>query len=373
MLTAGRVVVVGGYGTFGSRAAERLARHGDVSLVIAGRSAASAAEAARQYAAKGVPAVEHAVVDAERPDLDGLRALKPDVILNASGPFQSQSYALAEAAISVRAHYVDLADGRAFVTGIDRLDAAAKSAGILVASGASSVPALVTAVIDDRIGSFAQLTGIDYGIVPSGDFDPGLATTHSILGYVGKPFATRRHGRQTMVHGWQGVGSHVFPGIGRRWLGYCDIPDLDLLPRRYPSLQTVTFRAGLAMPAMHFGLWGLSWLARARLLQRPERLAPLLLAVKRRLAGFGGDTGAMFVTLQGTGLDGQPKAATWHLLAPGGRGPYVPPTPAVIIARKLLKGEITARGAMPALGLMTLGEFAAETADLGIVAGWTDA
>lgn len=371
MLEAGRVVVVGGYGTFGQRAAERLARHG-VSIVIAGRSRERAAAAADDLSKLSPALFEAATIDAERPDIDALRALRPAVILNASGPFQSQSYALAEAAIAVGAHYVDIADGRAFVTGIERLADAGRAAGVLVVSGASSVPALATAVIDDRIGTFARLTEVDYGIVPAGDFDPGIATTRSVLGYVGKPLATIRDGKRIDVYGWQGVGSHVFPGVGRRWLGHCDVPDLDLLPRRYPSLQTLTFRAGLASSAMFFGMWGLSWLARAGLIRRPERLAAPLLVVKRALRGFGGDTGAMFVTLNGLGRDGRAMSATWHLLGPKGRGPYVPPTPAVIIARKLLDGAITSRGAMPALGLMTLAEFKAEVGDLGITTQWDD-
>ena len=40
--------------------------------------------------------------------------------------------------------------------------------------------------------------------------------------------------------------------------------------------------------------------------------------------------------------------------------------PAVILARKLVRGEIAERGAMPALGLMSLAEFEAEAADLRI-------
>lgn len=369
MLTR-RVVIVGGYGTFGARAAERLARDATAAIVIAGRNGENAAAAAAALRAHTPTVIEHAVLDAERPSHDALRALRPAVVLNASGPFQSQSYALAEAAIAAGAHYVDLADGRAFVTGITKLDAAARAADVLVASGASSVPALAAAVIDSRLSDFAHLAGIDYGIVPAGDFDPGIATTRSILGYVGKPFTTLQDGKRVDVHGWQGVGSHVFPAIGRRWLGYCDVPDLDLFPARYPSLETLTFRAGLAVAPMHFGMWGLSWLVRAGLLRRPERLAAPLLSMKRLFAGLGGSTGAMFVTLAGTGHDGKPRRLTWRLLAPDGRGPYVPPTPAVIITRKLLDGAIGARGAMPALGLMTLDEFAAETADLGISTAW---
>lgn len=367
-----RVVVVGGYGTFGSRAAERLARDDTITITIAGRHLAAAAKAAAALAARTRATIEPAVIDAEAPDLDVLRALRPNVIVNASGPFQAQSYALAEAAIACGAHYVDLADGRAFVTGIARLDVAARAAGVLVVSGASSVPALSAAVVDDRLADFVRLLEIDYGIVPAGDFDPGIATTRSILGYVGKPIRTIERGRAVEVYGWQDLVSHAFPNIGRRWLGACDIPDLDLFPLRYGDVETIRFRAGLAVAVMHFGMWGLSWLVRAGVLRGAERFAGPLLAMKRRLTGLGGDTGAMFVTLRGVGADQMLLELTWHLLAPGGRGPYVPPTPAVIITRKLLDGVLDQRGAMPALGLMTLAEFITETVDLGIATQWSD-
>ena len=282
-----RVVIVGGYGIFGSRAAERLARRGDLTIVIAGRNGARAAQAAKDLSRSCGTMIEAVVIDAEAPDRNAIAALAPAVILNASGPFQSQSYALAEAAIAVGAHYVDIADGRAFVTGITRLDDQARRANVLVVSGASSVPALsAAAVIDQRIGDFARLTEIDYGIVPAGDFDPGIATTRAILGYVGKPIETRRNGKPALVHGWQHTTSHVFPTIGRRWIGACDIPDLALFPARYPDVETMMFRAGLAMAPMHFGMWGLSWLSRVGLLTRPEALAKPLLAAKRVLRGL---------------------------------------------------------------------------------------
>jgi hypothetical protein len=41
----------------------------------------------------------------------------------------------------------------------------------------------------------------------------------------------------------------------------------------------------------------------------------------------------------------------------------------VIVARKLARGEIEARGARPCLGLFTLAEFMAEIADLDIREG----
>lgn len=53
---------------------------------------------------------------------------------------------MARACIALGCHYVNLADARAFVAGIDALDADARSGNVLVVSGASSVPCLTSAV-----------------------------------------------------------------------------------------------------------------------------------------------------------------------------------------------------------------------------------
>src|SRR5256885_7469806 len=34
--------------------------------------------------------------------------------------------------------------------------------------------------------------------------------------------------------------------ICKRWLGSCDVPDLELFPQRYPTVRTVSFQAGFA-------------------------------------------------------------------------------------------------------------------------------
>jgi hypothetical protein len=165
------------------------------------------------------------------------------------------------------------------------------------------------------------------------------------------------------------------PGLGGRWLGRCDVPDLELFPARYPGLEAVKVYAALEVGAFHLGLWGLSWLVRAGLLRRPERIAGPLLAAKRRLGFLGSDRGGMVVILEGRDADRRPKRLTWHLVAGSGHGPYIPATPGVIVARKLLRGALPARGAMPCLGLFALDEFLAEMADLDVSIGtaWTEA
>ena len=60
------------------------------------------------------------------------------------------------------------------------------------------------------------------------------------------------------------------------------------------------------------------------------------------------------------------KTIAWHLIAKQSHGPYIPATPAVILAKKLARGEISQRGACACVGLVTLAEISHELSDLDI-------
>jgi hypothetical protein len=367
-----RVLIVGGYGVFGARAAQRLAREAGLEIIVAGRSRGKAQGAAAALQRSAVAIISAAAVDATAPDMAALAALAPAIVINASGPFQAQNFALARAAIEVGAHYIDLADAASFVTafaGDAALDRAARTKGLLAVSGASTVPAISGAVLDHFAPAFARLDAMRHGISPGNSFDPGPATTASIMGGLGKPFRIKRDGAWVTVYGWQGLSRHRFPGIGTRWMGYCNIPDLTLFPARYPSLQTVDFRAGVDVSLFHLGLWAMTWPSRWGWLRTPERLVLSLVALKRRLSFLGGDVGGMFVELEGVDTAGERLRVGWHLVARQGHGPYVPVTPAVILAKKLLRAEVTERGAHACVGLVTLRDIQAELADLDISMG----
>ena len=363
-----RVLVLGAYGAFGARIAERLAREPLLELIVAGRSLERARETARRLSEKGCASVVPAGMDAARLSGADLLQIKPTLLINASGPYQNQDYRLARVCIEAGAHYVDLADARSFVAGIGGLDEEAKRADVLVVSGASTVPALSAAVIDTYAPQFARLDSANIVIAPGNSFDPGLATTQSILSTLGRPFAAPLDGGTTPVHGWQELQRRPIPGLGGRWLGACDTPDLQLFPQRYPGLRTVQVFAALEVGAFHLGLWGLSGLVRAGLLRRPERLAAPLLGLKRTMWFLGTDVGGMAITLEGEGHSGERKRVDWSLIARCGHGPFIPAMPSVILGKRLLAGTLTTRGAMPCLGLFTLDEFLAEVADLDIEA-----
>ncbi|MFA5899983.1 MAG: saccharopine dehydrogenase NADP-binding domain-containing protein [Hyphomicrobium sp.] len=363
----GRVAIVGGYGAFGAHAAARLAGDGGLEIVVAGRSLAKARDGAEKLLARGARAhIEAAQLDATTASAQQLRALAPNVLINASGPFQGQDYSLARACIECGCHYVDLADARRYVCDVTRLNAQAQAANVCVVSGASSVPGLSSAVVLQLTKGLETMDEVHIGISPGNSFDPGIATTASILGAAGKPFKVRVDGRWVTAHGWQRLNRYCFPEIGARWMADVDVPDLELLPANYPQLRTARFAAGLDVGAFHLGVWALSWLARSGVLADPGRLAPLLLAAKRRLSMLGSNTGGMFVHVSGRDRQGVRRERAWHLIARSGDGPYVPAIASVILARRLLAGNGPPAGAMTCFGLFKLAEFEAEVADLDI-------
>lgn len=92
-----------------------------------------------------------------------MRQLGVELLIHTAGPFQQQDYAVAKAAAAAAAHYIDLADGRRFVCVFPAaMDATFLTAGRTGISGASTVPALSSAVVEQlclgRVGQPAQQT-----------------------------------------------------------------------------------------------------------------------------------------------------------------------------------------------------------------------
>src|SRR5882757_11237739 len=107
------VLIVGGYGNFGGRIVELLENEPQLTLTVAGRSL----EKARRFCDARSKARAQLIAAAF--DRDGdlaaqLTSLRPDILVDASGPFQAygnQRYRVIEACIAQRVNYLDLADG----------------------------------------------------------------------------------------------------------------------------------------------------------------------------------------------------------------------------------------------------------------------
>jgi hypothetical protein len=360
-----RVLVIGGYGFFGRRLVERLSLRPGLQVIAAGRSAAQGRELVEILQPSAVAEVRSVRLDVSAPDFAGqLAALSPHVVVHASGPFQGQQYHVAQASISVGAHYIDLADGREFVSGISILDSRATAAGLAVISGASSVPALSSAVTDHLAQGMAHVHSIDIGISPGNRTERGLSTVQAILSYCGKPMPARTG---TTSFGWSGSRRHRYPApVGSRLLSPCDVPDLMLLPERYPGSPSVSFGAGLELTFLHLGMNMMAGMTRMGLVADWSRHATLLKRAGDWFKGVGSDAGAMHVTVTGDLAQGGKSTRTWHLLATGGDGPYVPTLAAAALVRKLQSGDTSFLGARPCIGVLTLADFVWEVDGLRI-------
>jgi saccharopine dehydrogenase-like NADP-dependent oxidoreductase len=358
------VLVLGGYGFFGQRISAALASSGSLRALIGGRDLARARAAAQTA---GLPAERAVAIDAQDRHLaEVLRRLQIETVIHTAGPFQGQDYSVARAAIEARSHYIDLADGRQFVAGISSLNALALAAGVSVISGASSVPALSSAVVDRYLPRFGRLDAIRMGI-SSAARAPGLATVKGVFSYGGKPIRCWQDGAWIDAHGWLDLRRHRFPQpLGKRWLGTCDIPDLELFPQRYPTARTVTFQAGFASDLGHLVVWGLAGLVMQGILRDMTGFARPLNRLSRWMEPIVSDKGGMFVTLEGEGTDGQALRINWNLIAEKNHGPHIPCGAAIALARKIGGGIVLPKGAMPCMGLLTVEEFLEPLRDLAI-------
>ena len=359
-----RVLIIGGYGNFGSYIARSLAGNANIRLLIGGRSVAKA----RAFAASldAFHSGEGHAIDIDGDLAAALACIAPDIVVHTTGPFQTQDHRVARACIAHGCHYLDLADAREFVATIDVLDAEARAKNVLVVSGASSVPCLTAAVIDAYLPAFARLEEVDYGISAAQHTNRGLATTAAVLSYIGKPMTMLRDGVMKVVYGWEDTHAERYPGLGWRLFGNCGIPDLTLFPKRYPTLKSMRFAAGHELKLPHIGTRMLGTFVRFGLIRSLDNHAEGLLRFAFLFDRFGSGRSGFHMILRGTGHDGKPLERRLLIIARSGHGPYIPCMPAILLARRLASGEARQRGAMPCIDLIDLDAYLAALEGLDV-------
>jgi len=362
-----KVLIIGGYGNFGSFISKSLSSEAGIQLFIGGRSIKKAREFCAGLSSNHQ--VKAVVLDINRNLGEVLKNIQPQLIIHTSGPFQTQGYQVAELCIELGIHYVDLADAREFVVGIDTLDESAKKHDVCVYSGASSVPCLTSAIVDHYQSEFDELIGLDYGITTAQKTTRGLATTAAILNYTGKVFHTLIGGDLRPVYGWQSLHGRRYSDLGWRLLGNCDVPDLSIFPNRYPGLKNQRFYAGLELPFVHLTLWLLSWLVRVGLIKNLAGWARALLKISF-LFDFAGSANSGFHMKMMGKKQGLKKNVSFELIARGGDGPYIPCMPAILIAKKLATGVDIPRGARACVGIINYDEYLSALGQMNIT--WSD-
>lgn len=348
-----RILVLGGYGGFGGRVSHRLAAAGH-HVLVAGRDEARAQAFCRDDG-RLTP------IRADRKTIQSiLDAHKPEILVDASGPFQAMDYSVPQACIAANVHYIDIADSRAFVCRIGTLDVLAKAAGIVVISGASSVPALSGAVVRHLADGFERIDSIEITISASNRATAGRAVAAAILSQTGKPFELWAGKRWVTAFGWQNITRVQFEIAGQRPIanrivGLTDVPDVALLPSRCSGSPFVAFRAGTELGFQNLALWAASWLVRWRFVESLTPFSRLLRPLQALTAKLGSDRSAMMVRVFGRHGSAR-QERRWTLIANDGDGPEIPSLAIVPLVAKILAGAELA-GARDAGECLSLDDF----------------
>lgn len=356
------VLILGGFGNFGARIVRALAQGHGISVFAAGRNPSNAPP---DVANSNVRCV---AIDLTSPRwADALRLIKPVVVIHCVGPFQGQDTSIAKAVLAAGAHYIDIADGRAFVAQFAaEVHATATRAKRLAVTGASTLPALSSTVVDALLPRFSRLDGIDTVIAPGQRAPRGAATLAAVLSYAGVAFPVWRGGTWRTAIGWLGLSRVALGPLGARWAADCDVPDLALFPARYATVKDVRFRAALEVGVQHFAIATLAWLRRLGIPLPITKLSSFLEWAAKRMDRFGSGDGTMTVTLRGLDHAQQPLTLRWQVIAPNHHGPEIPCMAAILITKRLARGDIHQVGAMPCMGLLTLDAFTPEFAKWGM-------
>lgn len=357
-----RVMVVGGYGNFGSIVCRHLIAMPGVAPVISGRDSHKTLRKVNELHASSGRACESWCGDAMDSTFPStLQAMGIDWVIHTGGPFQGQSYAVAQGCIAAGVNYCDLSDCRTFVNGIDALDERAKQAGVVILSGCSSVPTLSSAIIDEYRHRFQRIDSIEHGISSSAKM-PGLSTVEGVLAYAGKPIKQLRNGQVHEVSGWQDLTLRKMPPLGTRVLANVDVPDMDIFPSRYGA-RTLSFKAGSGLKLGGVVNWLLAEALRIGLVRDPAVWAARLHRWGTRFERFGDGKSAMYIDVKGLGSDGKPLSMTAQLTANNDKGPEIPSCAAVALVAKVVQGDCPEPGARACVGEISVDEYMAAIND----------
>lgn len=360
-----RTLVLGGYGNFGARICRALGGDASIQLLVGGRDLGRAEALARElgHGAQGVS------IDLHSRDLQHeLRSLGVELLIHMAGPFQSQAYHVAAAAAAAGSHYIDLSDGRRFVCDFPQaMDEIFRRTGRTAISGASTVPGLSSAVVDRLCQGWRRVDTIDVCIAPAQTAPRGKGTMAAVLSYCGAPISVWDEGRWQTQPGWARPQQVRFASLRPRLGALCDIPDLELFPAHYRVGRRVMFRAALEVGFTQRMFALLAGLRSIGVLRHPERWAGLLTAVAPAFDFLGTSLGGMVVRVTGVDEQGAPVERAWHIAADHDHGPEIPCMAAILLARKLARGETLPVGAQACMSLLRLEEFEPEFARWGMV------
>jgi hypothetical protein len=150
-----------------------------------------------------------------------------------------------------------------------------------------------------------------------------------------------------------------------------DAPDLQVLQRRWPELQSVWAGAGIDLGGLNLLLLAAAWLVRLGVL---PALTPLAGLMHRCLdfCHWGEHRSGMIVAVAGRDAAGNACERSWHLLAEGDAGPVIPAMAGAALISCCDAGRFPSAGARPAIHDLSLADFQPLFDQLGIPWGCRD-
>lgn len=354
-----KILILGGYGVFGGRLAELLSDIAEAHLLICGRNGKKATDFCKLY--QGNATVTPVEMDRSA-IAKNISNHQPDIVVDASGPFQNYGddpYIVVKACIKAKVSYLDFADAADFVFGISQFDNEAKKAGIFVLSGVSSFPVLTAAVLRE-ISNDMTIRAVTGGIAPSPYAGIGLNVMRAVVGYAGGPVKLLRNGQFINARGLTESRRYTVAPPGHMPLrnlrfSLVDVPDLQVIPTEHSALKDIWMGAGPVPESLHRILNLLAKLRAVFNLPSFAVFSPVFYRVLN-LMKFGEHRGGMFV--HATGLkEGKPIEKSWHLLAEGDDGPFIPSMAIEALVRKILAGDVPDNGARPATRALSLADY----------------
>lgn len=264
---------------------------------------------------------------------------------------------IAEECIRLKIHYMDTSEDPAHITKMLSLNDAAKAQAVVIMTGVNKVPALSSVVVDRYVSEFSTLREIYCGISPANLSKGDQSEIGAIMPDLGEPFTRLEGGVWKTVYGWQDLHRRYYgDNMGYRWHANRNVPDLTLLPERYPGLKSVVFHGGMEATSMHWLLWTVSWLRRIRLFKHSHWMTKCFTRINRWFSGQSQHVCGMYIQMLGVSQEYQPLEIKWSLVAEMGQGDELGAIIALLVLRNIRDRRIEV-GAQACLGFFSMAEF----------------
>ena len=341
-----RALVLGAYGHHGRIICQKLIQIAGVTVLGAGKRHDRLSQLANELD------IETVMVDWRDKDLAGVLADNDiHIVIHAAGPFHNQDYSVAQACIDAHCYYLDIADDRNFVNGIQILDEQARNANVLIGSGMGLLT-LTDAIVEYLQDQVSIINHLDIGYSGDGTV-PGLASVQSSLHVCGKPIDLIEDGKKTQIRGLADPSVHHF---GHQFLSRemvnIDGPELEFLTAKH-CLKSISLKAGYGQRGPKV-MSAISRMASRGWIKNPQSLVSKLMKLAKLVARFSDKKGAIFVELEGRDSKDKVVEHVYEIHTSAGKFDELKVVSIAAIVKRLMVDFVPEPGAYPAMGLIRL-------------------